>query len=166
MTTFWIDHSPVKGQLALASRPRGGEWLADDIREWKTAGVDLVVSLLTVDEVHELDLEAEGAVCRENHIGFRQFAIPDRGIPNSDAAARALATEIATAVALGRNVVVHCRQGIGRSGMIAAAVLVHLGITPTEALAAVQKARGREIPDTTQQYDWVLALAAYRTIEH
>ena len=31
---FWIT-GPWRGRLAIATRPRGGEWLGDEIRGWR-----------------------------------------------------------------------------------------------------------------------------------
>lgn len=44
------------GQLAILPRPRPDDWLASDIEAWKTAGIDVVVSLLEDAEVRELGL--------------------------------------------------------------------------------------------------------------
>ena len=52
---YWIE-GPWPGRLAIVPRPRGGEWLEDEIRSWKQAGVNVVVSLLTNDEITELGL--------------------------------------------------------------------------------------------------------------
>ena len=55
---------PVEhGRLAIVPRPRGGDWLADEIQALREAGVDVLVSLLTADEVAELDLAREEAWC-------------------------------------------------------------------------------------------------------
>ena len=86
------------------------------------------------------------------------FPIPDRGIPTRQTAALDLARSLASEAEDGKRVVVHCRQGIGRSGIIAAATLVALGRRPDEALVEVERARGRPVPDTEEQRDWVLAL--------
>jgi protein-tyrosine phosphatase len=51
----------------------------------------------------------------------------------------------------GQNVAVHCRAGIGRSGMVAACSLVALGLAAPLAQAEVSKARGVAIPDTVEQ---------------
>ena len=47
--------------------------------------------------------------------------------------------------------VVHCRQGIGRSGLVAACLLVRKGISPGAAVEMVSAARGVSVPETTEQ---------------
>ena len=41
------------------ARPRGGDWLADEMRALSEAGADILVSALTTDEANELDLARE-----------------------------------------------------------------------------------------------------------
>jgi len=53
---YWAD-GPWPGKLALAARPRGGDWLEDEIAAWRKAGADTVLSLLTPDEEQDLDLK-------------------------------------------------------------------------------------------------------------
>jgi len=69
-------------------RPRGGDWLEDEIGSLRAVGVDVVVSLLEPAEIIELDLQAEMRICEMRHIEYLSFPIPDRGVPLSDRAAR------------------------------------------------------------------------------
>jgi hypothetical protein len=55
---YWIK-GPWRGRLVTMPRPRGGDWLEDEVCDWREAGIDVVVSLLTTDEVGEFDLDAE-----------------------------------------------------------------------------------------------------------
>jgi protein-tyrosine phosphatase len=54
----------------------------------------------------------------------------------------------------GGNVLVHCRGGLGRAGMIAARLLVEEGVPPETAMTAVRAARPRAI-ETPAQERWV-----------
>ena len=54
----------------------------------------------------------------------------------------------------------HCRQGIGRSGLIAAGVLMTSRLTPDQAIQVVSSARGLVIPETSEQHLWALQLPA------
>src|SRR5438046_543366 len=61
---FWLDRTPAAaGRLAVLPRPRGGDWLEDEVRSLRAAGVDTLVCLLTKEEVTELDLADEAACC-------------------------------------------------------------------------------------------------------
>ncbi len=59
----------------------------------------------------------------------------------------------------GKKVAVHCRQGIGRSGLIAASLLVVSGMNPESAFRQVSVARGLPTRETAEQENWVLQLA-------
>jgi predicted protein tyrosine phosphatase len=55
------------------------------------------------------------------------------------------------------NTVIHCRAGIGRTSVVATGVLLHAGFEVTEAFEKISEIRGVQVPDTQEQYDWVLA---------
>lgn len=151
---YWIN-GPWPGKLAIIARPRGGEWLATDVAIWQRNQIDLVVSLLTASEAMALDLQQEQQVTEKAGIAFRSLPIPDRGVPPSTVAAQQLIETLAQQLHLGRTVALHCRHGIGRSAIMAAALLVQSGMAPTLALRQVEMARGRPVPDTEEQTRWV-----------
>jgi len=131
--------------------------LEAELAGWKTSGVDLVISLLELNEVCELGLQREADLCRVNGIEFASFPITDRGVPESRHAALRVANSIADGIADGRSVAIHCRAGIGRSSMIAACAMICLGIEAGHALTLIGQARGLSVPDTDEQRDWILA---------
>jgi protein-tyrosine phosphatase len=151
---FWIP-GPWAGKLAVMTRPRGGDWIEEEIAAWSRAQVDVVVSLLEWDEAEQLDLSREGKLAAESGVQFISFPIPDRGVPGSTTEALEMLARVAAAVESGKNVAIHCRQGIGRSGLIAAALLVRSGLAADEAIETVSKARGIAIPETPAQSAWI-----------
>jgi protein-tyrosine phosphatase len=150
----WIN-APLTGRLAIMARPRAGDWLEDEIADWKRSGVDTIVCLLEPEEVVELGLLQEVTLCEAANMEYVSFPIPDRGVPASLRLAQALGERIAAAVDSGRSIAVHCRAGIGRSSMIAACALVCSGVNADRALALIGEARGVDVPDTQEQRDWV-----------
>jgi protein-tyrosine phosphatase len=146
---------PWKGQLAILARPRGGEWLEDEIRGWRNAGIEMVVSLLELAEQDELGLVEEGPLAESHDIGFVSFPILDRAVPQSLSAVAALLAKVREALDNGKAVGVHCRQGIGRSSLIAGGVLIVSGVEPRTALETVARARGVPVPDTPEQRAWL-----------
>jgi protein-tyrosine phosphatase len=156
---YWIDGVP-SGKLGIASRPRGGEWLDDEIEAWRKLGVDFVVSALTPAEEAELDLEQERAVCRRRGLQFASLPIPDRGTPGTPSALRRVLGLIVKDLKSGGTVLVHCRQGIGRASLIAATTLGASGETPDQAFSRIERARGRPVPDTGEQKEWVRRFVA------
>ena len=151
---YWID-GPWPGRLAIMPRPRGGDWLEDEVLAWQRDGVGVLVSALTDEEASELDLVKEPELCGANRLEFVPFPVADRGVPESTRALDELVRLLESRLAGGKNVAIHCRQGIGRSALIAACVLSRGGVTPEAAFARIGKARGAAVPDTTEQRDWV-----------
>jgi hypothetical protein len=52
------------GMLSIMARPRDGDWLADEVQIWQEAGVDVIVSLLTLEEQGELGLNDEASLLK------------------------------------------------------------------------------------------------------
>lgn len=142
-------------RLAIMPRPRSGEWLGDEIAGWKRLGVQTVVSLLEPNEVRELDLVQEESLCMAADMQFISFPIPDRGVPNNPATFSQLLTTLKARLQLGESVAVHCRAGIGRSGLLGACILSAFGVEPTAAFQMLSRARGVAVPDTDAQMAWV-----------
>jgi len=154
----WIEISAV-GRIAISARPRADDWLETEVGEWKASGLDMVVSLLEREEVSELGLQRESELCRACGIEFVSFPIPDRGVPEAKRDVLQIASSIASGIADGRSIAVHCRAGIGRSSIIAACALICSGIEASDALTQIKAARGLTVPDTDEQRDWILAFS-------
>jgi protein-tyrosine phosphatase len=155
----WVD-GPWPGKLALAARPRGGDWLEDEMAEWRRAGVDTVLSLLTPEEELDLDLKIEAREVTARGMKFASLPIPDRQVPNSEAEVSAALDRLDADLAAGKNVVIHCRQGIGRTGLVAACLLVTKGMNPEAAVKRLSAARGVPVPETAEQRRWIDHYAA------
>lgn len=155
---YWVP-GPWLGHLGIVPRPRGQDWLADEVRSWRDAGLAVVASLLTPEEVTELEIQDEGVRCRQEGIEFHAFPIPDRGVPSLKTGLTSLVSTLEKALEAGKNVAVHCRQGIGRSALVVASVLVAAGKEPDEAFRSIEEARGTPVPETKAQYEWVAELA-------
>jgi protein-tyrosine phosphatase len=161
-TLYWIA-TPAAGRLATMARPRGGDWLAGELAALRAVDVDTLVSLLTVEELSELELDAESDLAHIAGLRFQSFPIPDYNVPRLDADTVDFVEQLAVNVQVGQAIVLHCRMGIGRSSLIAASVLTTLGIAPSEVFALITTARGRPVPDTDEQRQWVERFVAARS---
>ena len=156
--SFWIDTaSPL--QLAIASRPQGGEWLQEDVRQLKDEGIDILVSLLSWEESRELDLEEEKAMCSSVGMAFVNFPIPDRQVPPSRLGFLTFAQFVHKRASEGLRIGVHCRACIGRSSVLLATVMRLEGHSTREAFDRISDARGLRVPATAEQAKWVARLA-------
>jgi protein-tyrosine phosphatase len=158
---FWIGGNPRPG-LAIVTRPRGTDWLEDEMRELKREGIDTLVSLLERREAEWLGLDGERAEAEKAGMVFLNFPIPDTQVPMNVGQFRQFAADLAMRLRKGEHIGVHCRGSIGRSTVTAACTLIHLGWKPENALIAVEAARGCSVPDTEEQQAWIMAYEAER----
>ncbi len=154
---YSVEELPT-GKISIMPRPRGGDWLSDEIKMLSCEGVDVVVSLLTPGEVAELDLLEEAESCRSQGIAYLSYPITDLSVPPFSADTFALLEALKAYLAQGKHVVVHCRMGLGRSALIAASVLVLSGFSPERARELLSAVRGHTVPEMEEQCTWVDAL--------
>lgn len=152
---FWIDAYPP-ARLAIVARPQGDNWLDDEMRRIRTAGVETVVSLLERDEARFLGLADEQGAAARAGIRFLSYPIPDVHVPLDREHFSEFVEGLAEKLRAGISIGVHCRGCIGRSTVTAACALIHLGWEPAEAVRAVREARGCPVPDTPEQLEWIL----------
>ncbi len=150
-------------RLALMPRPRGGEWLQDEILAMQRAGVQSIVSLLEAEEARELELTGQAAACSRAGIDFRSFPIPDRGTPHSAQRASELIVDLHAQLLQGKALAVHCRAGIGRTGLVAGCLLHLIGVPYGDIFHRLSRARGIAMPDTAGQVEWVERFARAST---
>jgi protein-tyrosine phosphatase len=136
-------------------RPRAGDWLAGEIESWERTGLHLIVSLLEDTEIAELGLQQEPVLCESAGLEFQRFPIPDRGVPASPDDFSKLVLSLVRHLRNGRGVGIHCRIGVGRSALVAAHVLVALGVPVDLAWSSIESSRGLPVPDTAEQRAWL-----------
>lgn len=151
---YWVE-TDTPGRLAIMPKPRGGDWLEDDIRSLREDGVDVLLSLLESHETDELGLIEEPRLCREVGIDYVSFPIPDRGVPESTEDVKSLIRALADHLQNGKGVAIHCRAGIGRSAVIVGAVLLETGMALEDALQRLSRTRGFPVPETEGQRGWL-----------
>jgi len=157
---YWLKNFS-DNHLAIMPKPRANDWLADEIYELRQEGVDILVSLLTEEEIAEIGLRKEAEFCQQNDIEFISFPIPDRAVPNSYIATLQFSKMLLTQIQQKHRVAIHCRAGIGRSSLIAACILVCSGISPKQAYMMISQARGLQVPDTEEQVHWLSEFQQY-----
>jgi protein-tyrosine phosphatase len=153
MNHYWI--MTESGRIAIMPRPRGGDWLADDIGFLQTSGVGVIVSALTPDEIEELALAEEQSCCDARGLIFYSFPINDRSVPVSLSKFNEFLGSLNSELKKGLAIAIHCRAGIGRSSLIAACLLIKQGFVGEDALRLIEEVRGVPVPDTQEQRDWI-----------
>ncbi len=158
----------VPGQLGLTLAPgkktdeKDVQWERDletDLKRLREEyGVGVLVSLMERDEYSDLQIPELFQKAEEQGMEVLYLPIPDYGVPNAseDDDYRPFIEDIANRIEEGETVIVHCRGGLGRSGMVAASVLVALGHSAEEAIKTVRGARkgAIETPDQEDRVRW------------
>lgn len=144
------------GSLSVMAKPVSGEWIEDEFSGIANWGINRIVSLLEEHEAIEVGLGRERQLTEKYKMEFVSYPIPDRGLPHSVSEYLDFTQRIYHETAGGLHTVVHCRAGIGRTGLIAAGVLLHCGFEPKEAFELISKKRRVTVPDTEEQVDWVM----------
>jgi protein-tyrosine phosphatase len=157
---FWID-APDVGRLAVVSRPDPALGLPQQMQALRDAGIDTLVSLLAPDEAAAMGLAGEGEAATAAGIVFDALPTADFAIPPSFKAAARVIGRAAGDLRAGRSVGAHCFAGRGRSPLFIAALMVHEGYTASDAIDAVSAARGRRVPETAAQHQWVADYAEW-----
>lgn len=155
-STFYQVELIGSGFLAVMAKPVAGEWVEEEFSGLYSGGLRQVVSLLEAHEARELGLSDEERLCEKHGLRYVSYPSPDRGLPPTVESFKKLTKAIYHESAGGFSTVVHCRAGIGRTGLFAAGVLLHCGFEVEEAFDRVSKGRGVEVPDTQEQRDWLL----------
>ncbi len=127
----------------------------DTVAAWNAAAV---VSLVEAHELELLGIAAIGAEVRRRRMDWHGWPIGDYQVPDAAfmAAWPARSAALRDLLARGGRVLLHCRGGLGRSGSVAARLLVEGGTEPAAAIAAVRTARPGAI-ETPAQERWVTA---------
>jgi protein-tyrosine phosphatase len=152
---YWIETFESSAKIGIMARPRGGDWLEDEIRNLENSKVGVLVSLLEQDEIYELELDNEEKYCLSNKIEFINFPIKDRSIPKNNEKVENLIELLTLRIKSGSSVMIHCRMGIGRSTIIAAAVLLNFDRTTKDIIDKISEVRGLKVPDTEEQLKWL-----------
>lgn len=136
-------------------------YLQADLRELEAWGANGVVCLVEPHELKINKVEELPRLVQEAGIWWKHLPIIDMDIPGQpfEDAWAVDGERIRHALRIGERVAIHCYAGLGRTGMIAARILVEMGVAPAEAIARVRADNRRRI-QTKGQADFVRSLHA------
>jgi ADP-ribosyl-[dinitrogen reductase] hydrolase len=135
-----------------------GVWdrsLDDDMKAIKAFGALALVTLMPDSELQSLRVSPHQIRDKASGLGvdWYQLPIPDAGIPDqsfedlwADAGLRLRAL-----LKAGHNIVIHCKGGLGRTGTVAARLLIEFGMDPKMAIQSVRKARPGAVENNLQE---------------
>ncbi|WP_186370564.1 ADP-ribosylglycohydrolase family protein [Enterobacter sp. DE0047] len=127
--------------------------LALDLDFIKSWGASAVVSLMTDEELASLHVGALGTEVEARDMDWFQLPITDGTMPDETFERRWVyaGLRLRTLLREGKCILVHCRSGLGRTGLISARLLIELGMSAEESIAAVNEARPGSLESTVQK---------------
>ncbi|NJL23310.1 MAG: protein phosphatase [Leptolyngbyaceae cyanobacterium SM1_3_5] len=165
---FLITPVPIAGRIGMTLAP--GKRNQGMTAHWqRDLAIDLdrlrdcyqpnwLVSLIEAHELELLQIPDLFEQAEARGMQVRHFPIPDFGVPRSIDQFALLVQDILAAATEGKTIVIHCKAGLGRSGLVAASCLVSLGSTPEAAFQLVRRSRPGTI-ETAEQEAFVGAFA-------
>lgn len=164
-----VAAGPASGIIGLTICPgkrdpvaMTGPWARDlgadlaAIRDW---GAKTLVTLIEDHEFELLEVPDLGQRAGEFGLAWHHLPIRDVDIPDEafESGWKKTGPGLLDLLRRGERIVVHCRGGLGRSGLVAARMLVELGVAPRDAVNRVRAIRPGAI-ETAAQERYVLSL--------
>ncbi len=133
-----------------------GGWARDlalDIKAISDWGAAAVLTLVEGHELTALRVEGLGQAVEDHHMAWRHAPIPDVSVPDRafEQAWKTVGEDLRGRLRAGFDIVVHCKGGLGRAGMITARLLVELGWDADAAIEAVRIVRPGAIETPAQE---------------
>jgi hypothetical protein len=157
-----VRASPRHGRIGITFCPgkhdraaMTGAWARDlalDLDAVAAWGARLVLTLVEPAELVALQVPHLGREIQGRGIEWRHLPIADYSVPGEDFETQwqTQGAEIRALLCEGTDMVVHCKGGLGRAGMMAARLLVELGMAPDQAIREVRRARKGAIETPAQ----------------
>lgn len=156
----------LKGKIGMTLCPGkvqavalSGQWerdLESDLAAIQAWGASVLISLMEPQEFKTFQVERMAELMPagiEHHV----LPIVDAGIPTAswEQKWQEVGPKVRQYLREGHDIVIHCLGGLGRTGLLAARLLVEFGESPREAIARVRRARRGAI-ETRLQEEYVL----------
>lgn len=117
--------------------------LTSSIHTLKEAGADIIISMLPDDEMAKLKVTKLGKETEQQGMMWYQLPVEDDHAPEQDffSAFNPVKEAILGHLKEKKTLVIHCRGGTGRTGMMAAILLLESGYQWEQAKSLVQSIR-------------------------
>ena len=126
--------------------------VADALKSFKEAGAQAVITMMTMDELIENQADAIPSLCAELGMDWYHLPVEDGCAPDAPfAQAFALhKTTLLNAVNAGSTMVIHCHGGSGRTGLMAAILVLESGYEAADVKARIQRIRPKSLTSPVQ----------------
>jgi ADP-ribosyl-[dinitrogen reductase] hydrolase len=133
-----------------------GAWDRDidtDIATIKTWGANYVISLLEDHEYKELGVEDLPGKMIDEFGRWLSLPICDKGVPDEEwmQSWKYYKSRIIGELVHGRRILIHCKGGFGRTGLVAAMLLMAVGLNSYQAIALCRTVRANAVENRDQE---------------
>ena len=129
-----------------------GVSIVDSLKSLKEAGAQAVITMMTMAELTEKQADTIPSLCAELHMDWYHLPVEDSCAPE-EPFAQAFAQQKAILLGLvetGATMVIHCHGGSGRTGMMAAILMLELGYAPAQVKSQIQLIRPKSLTSPVQ----------------
>jgi len=155
MTTHPYDILKLENGAQLIFTPCPGikgANLEDSIATLKSAGTNMLLTLMSDDEMVKNNAELLPQACENQNINWIQLPIPDDAAPNQAFESQWQANQSRILEVLNNkgSIAVHCKGGSGRTGLVIGVVLLAYGWSGEKVINAVQGLRPKALKHPVQ----------------
>ena len=130
--------------------------LAEDLSRLAGLGATGLLSLVEAQEFPGGSIRFAAAV-RAAGLQWAHLAIPDYGVPDATFMAGWRELDLSRRLREGESWAIHCRAGLGRTGTIAALLLVENGADAADAIAQIRREHDAAAVETEAQANFLIA---------
>ena len=141
-----FDELVLEGSAALIFTPCPGtktEALKDSLLTLKQAGASAILTLMPAEEMEQNQVTDLPTFCNELELAWFHCPIEDDHAPLADFAAawQQHGSHIHQLLKDGKKVAIHCKGGSGRTGLVAAPIMLERGIDKERVKQRIQALR-------------------------
>lgn len=156
-----VPLGPDQGRLGLTICPGKKDpprqWhrdLTEDLRVIRDWGATALVTLIEAHEFRLLGIDDLGIAVERQGLQWIHLPIRDVDVPDDrfERAWKLAGPALHLRIDAGERILIHCRGGLGRTGLVAGLILVERGVSPRQAIDRVRAARPHAIETRAQEH--------------
>jgi protein-tyrosine phosphatase len=138
---------------AAPAHANAADRLASDLDQVAARGICSLVSLIDAQERGKIGVPDLPQRARDAGLAWREWPIVDFSVPDAGRSAEfeALLDDLSQILDDGQSLAIHCRAGLGRSGLVAASLLARRGVTPASSIETIRLCRPGAIETAPQE---------------
>jgi Predicted protein-tyrosine phosphatase len=126
--------------------------LSESLHSLRDAGAQAVITMMTTEELHEHQVDTIPLICNELGMAWYHLPVEDSCAPEQPFAEAFVCqkTILMDLVRSGSTIAIHCHGGTGRTGTMAAILMLELGYAPAQVKAQIQQIRPKALTSPVQ----------------